>query len=125
MGKTKPVKLTDADRDALGRAIALYREESSAHREQVDGLLKERDWFSVATLAAYGMQCERLGLRPWQTPPCELGDPDAYELMRDDDHRGLRAAARLVKRLRAAGLSRYEPDPLHALEAAEHVDAAE
>jgi hypothetical protein len=34
---------------------------------------------------------------------------------------GRRAAAELLRRMLAAGLSRYEPDPIAALEAAERV----
>jgi hypothetical protein len=125
MGKVKPVKLTNVDREALERAIALYRQRDSASRDQIDDLLRTRSWREVAELAAYGCQCDRLGLRPWQSPPTEVDV--SYEHMTGDDHRGLRAAAQLLRRLLDAGLSRYEPDPLHALDAAEGItiDAAE
>jgi hypothetical protein len=127
MAKTTPTKLTETDFEAMERAIELYRRRDPASREQIDGMLKDRPWREAAELASYGCQCDRLGLRPWQSPPCEVvGDPDDYEYMKDD-HRGLRGAARLLQRLLDAGLSRYEPDPIAALERAEGVtvDAAE
>jgi hypothetical protein len=125
--KKRSARLSEVDREALERALVLYRQRDAACRQQVDDLLKERDWFSVATLAAYGMQCERFKLRPWQSPPTEIDDPDAYEYVKGEDIYGRRAAARLLKRLLDAGLSRYEPDPIAALERAEGfpLDAAE
>ena len=47
------------------------------------------------------MQMQKLGLPPWDAPPC-WGDTTG-------------AAGKLVKRLRAAGVSIYVPDPLAAL----------
>jgi hypothetical protein len=111
---TKPAKLTKLDVEAMERAIEMGRARGKAEREQLDEMLKNRPWHRVGEFAAYGCQCETLGLKPWQTPPCELTDPDAYAS--GDDHRGLRAAARLLERLQDLGLSKYEPDPLHAIE---------
>jgi hypothetical protein len=119
MRKTKPMKLTEVDRDALERAIAMGRQRGAAEREQLDGFLREKPWREVGEFAAYGCQCDTLRLKPWQTPPCEIEDPDLTLARTGDDYRGLRAAARLLERLLKAGLSKYEPDPIGALERVE------
>jgi hypothetical protein len=127
MGKTKPPRLTETDREAMTRAIETGRQRGKAAREQLDDFLRLKPWREVGEFAAYGLQCETLRLKPWQSPPCEIGDPDACEFVRGDDIHGYRTAARLLRRLLEAGLSRYEPDPIAALERAEGVtvDAAE
>ena len=57
--------------------------------------------------AAYRAQRKNLGLKPWQEPPC-VADPD------DPDERD-KAAQALLRRMLAAGISRWEHDPLRAL----------
>jgi hypothetical protein len=66
--------------------------------------LRERPWIDVARFCAFAAQMAALQLRPYQPPPCWGGDPDADGL---------------ADRLRAAGLSRFEPDPAAALAAKE------
>ena len=68
-------------------------------------------WWDEAMGAVYHCQMEALHLRPWQTPPCWMGD----ERPCVDDHRGEGAAWALRCRLIAAGLSQFEPDPVAAL----------
>ncbi len=68
--------------------------------ERIDG----REWLDAALTAVYHYQCETLRLLPWQSPPMHLDDSD-------DDAGG----QKLLRRMLAAGLSRYEPDPLGAL----------
>lgn len=70
--------------------------------------LNGQDCAYIAIRASGICQYYALGLKPWQTPPCRLG-PDAEQ--RPADKRG----RLLLQRLLAAGLSRYEPDPLRAL----------
>jgi hypothetical protein len=69
---------------------------------QLDEQLKDRPWLEVAEFASYCLQCDNLKLLPHQSPPCGFigNDLDAADLLR---------------RMLAAGLSRYEPDPLAAL----------
>jgi hypothetical protein len=107
----------------MTRAIEMGRQRCKADREQLDEFLRERPWREVGEFAAYGCQCATLKLKPWQSPPCEV-DPDWADDT-GDDHHGRIAAARLLRRLLAAGLSRYEPDPVAALERAERIEAAE
>jgi hypothetical protein len=101
-------ELTDVDRDALARALALVRaSKDPGRRVQIEGKLREEGWFEAASFAAYSVQNRVLGLKPWQDPPCfgHLGDDPA--------------AAELQRRLEAAGLSIFEPDPEGALAARE------
>jgi len=113
--KTRP--LSEVDRDALGRALALAKERSRNEPRRDDGLtqiermLKREPWQEVAEFAVYGCQKRSLGLKPWQWPPAWVH--------LDDTHPEHTAAVALLKRLLDAGLSKYEPDPLAALAAIE------
>ena len=99
------------------RAIKLANERQHKHdilregRSQIDRQLDSRPWEEVGAFAAYSCQMKSLRLKSWELPPCEVRvdntDPEcAY-------------AAKLLRRLLAAGLSRYEPDPVSALQAVE------
>ena len=85
---------------------------------QIADKLASEPWEDVGEFASYSAQCRALRLRPWQFPPCWIDDIPAA-LNDPEPHRGLRTAGELLQRMLAAGLSRYEPDPLKALEAAE------
>jgi hypothetical protein len=118
--KTRPSRLTDTDRQALERAIEIRRQESAAERQWLDELLKERTWRDVAESCVYGCQCKALQLKPWEAPPITVRhDPDEVLQWKDHPRPSYLRAAQLLKRLLAAGLSRYEPDPLRALERVE------
>jgi len=101
-------ELSETDRDALSRALAMEREHDPAG---VDDDLKHRAWEDVARSAAYAVQIRTLRLKPWQAVPCEAGDaatdPPCY------GHSLGEVALR--RRMLAAGLSQFEPDPLTAL----------
>jgi hypothetical protein len=111
----EPMTKVQVDREALKRALKLARAESPARARQIDAMLAERPWLDVAQFAAYSCQSAALHLKPWQSPPVWMtgvkpaGDPQQH---------GLYAAWDLRRRLIAAGLSAYEPDPIAALEAA-------
>ena len=94
--------LDDVDREALERALKLA--EADGRAEQLASMLQDRPWFEVASFAAYSCQNKKLNLKPWQSPPCSLSatqpEPEAEQMAR---------------RLLAAGLSQYEPDPITAL----------
>jgi hypothetical protein len=110
-------KLTPTDKAALELAIDLARKGDRASQQQIDAMLKERPWQDVAEFAAYGCQCDALRLKPWQPPPCwaEIDDQDNEA----GPISGHRAAAELLRRMQALGISRWHPDPLAAIEAAE------
>jgi hypothetical protein len=107
------------DRDAFKRAIesCRNRKDDPGRREQIDSKLAEEPWDEVGRFAAYSCQSRNLNLKPWQIPPCWIRDVEAVLAAGDDDMHGRRAAAKLLKRMLDAGLSRYEPDPLAALDA--------
>jgi hypothetical protein len=124
---TAKTKLSQADREALQRAIDIARAESEQERAHIDRVLAADGWQRAGETAAYHLQDAALHLAPWQTPPCWIHDDD------DDmrlalaeplpDHHGYRKAAQLVLKLTALGLSRFEPDPLGALARGEEAEA--
>jgi hypothetical protein len=82
-------------------------------REQLEQMTERDGWEEAAKFAAYHQQNKNLQLWPWEDPPCfsrASDKPDAKRFGHDDV-----TAIALAKWLRAAGLSRYEPDPLAVL----------
>jgi hypothetical protein len=111
--------LSPLDRDALTRAIEIVRSRGApAARQQIENFLQEQPWPEVAKFAAYGCQRRALRLKLWQPVPYYINDIEATLEAGDDGIRGQYQAARLLQRMLDAGLSRYEPDPVAALEAA-------
>jgi hypothetical protein len=103
--KTPAPGLSAVDRDALERAVELMKADDDAQRrDQIAQKLHAEDWFTAAHFAAYYRQREVLDLKPWESPPC-YGDSAP-------GHDGHADAAKLLKKLLDAGLSKYEPDPL-------------
>jgi hypothetical protein len=95
------------DKIALDEALALARNESQERAEQIDGKLAQGEkWAEVAGFCAYLCQMRALRLEPWQWPPSDvdLDDPDE-EI----------EANTLLREMLAAGVSRFEPDPLRAI----------
>jgi len=115
-------RLTAVDREALKRAFtAVYREDP----EHLDFLVRQRGWQWAAESACYRLQTRALKLKPWQPPPSWVRDVEGSLAMGDDGIGGWYKATLLTQRLLAAGLSRFEPDPIGALERVEdaHVSA--
>src|SRR5690348_14246500 len=107
--------LSKADLNAMARAIDQVRQRGGEHKRQIEQKLREDPWEQVGSFASYSCQDRALKLRPWMTPPCWLRTDDDVEAALatpPPDLKGERAAAKLVHRLLAAGLSRYEPSPL-------------
>ena len=108
MVTTTTPKLSKVDREALTRAIELAKESGEyGRREQILHMLEYSGWQETGRFAAYGQQMRALGLKPWEWPPCWIRAGD-----RNPEHA---AAAALLKRLRDAGLSQFEPNPVAAL----------
>jgi hypothetical protein len=103
------------DRDAYALALAFVQAEEHGgdrRRRQFEKLRAQgRSWQSVAKLASYIEQCRNLELRQHETAPCWVIDPDAAD-GKDRD------AAKLVRRMRVAGVSQYHPNPMAAIQAA-------
>jgi hypothetical protein len=95
-----------SDERALAEAMRIARLEPG-RAWQLDQKLKDEPWRDVAEFAASCVQSRALHLKPWETAPCDILD-------HDPDSPG----KRLLKRMLKAGVSRYAPDPLAALEAA-------
>jgi hypothetical protein len=110
--------LSPVDRAALELAIEhdLTRSDA-ATRQQIKAKLREESWLDVAMFCAYGRQCTALRLSPWQPAPCQV------EIDYDDGNggpiMGRRAAAELLRKMLSLGISRWHPDPLTAIDAAE------
>ena len=103
--------LSRIDRGALTRAMETAKADRA---DQLAAMLKDRPWEVVAVFAPCCCQYEALSLKPWQSPPMYAGDErpsDASPLS------GRLAAWQLRRRLLAAGLSVFEPDPVRALDA--------
>jgi hypothetical protein len=113
-------KLSDIDREALERAIELRRDSGEpGRREQIDELLQEEGWFSTADFCATGCQRKNLRIKMWQPAPCEIpiDEIDAIISKGDDGNgkSGYLAAAKLLRKMLRAGLSRFEPEPVKRL----------
>src|SRR6516165_8789837 len=108
--------LDDVDREALERALEIAMKKDPGSRQQIESMLAIDPWFEVAQFASYSCQCDALHLKPWQSPPCWIDDVEGTLAAGDDDVGGDFAAAKLLKRMLALGISEYEPNPLGALE---------
>jgi hypothetical protein len=64
--------------------------------------LRNEPWADVGRFAVFSRQITSLGLQPWESTVVYANTPEAHALLR---------------RLKAAGLSRHEPDPVAACEA--------
>jgi len=95
------------DLEALQLAMQQAREPPDGRGEQIDNMLKKREWFYVARFASAHCQCRALRLRPWELPPVWVGVGDDPE------------AEKLWKRMKDLGVSKYDPDPVRACEQAE------
>jgi hypothetical protein len=107
--------------DALTRAVAEQRARGGERQRQIEAMLASKTWFETAKFAAYSLQILHLQIKPWEVVPCDTA-PDAVDVP-GAEMRHIGSAARIVRRLLAAGLSRYEGDPLAALERAKSATA--
>jgi hypothetical protein len=112
-------KLSEVDQEACERAIAIMRNSSAERREQLDRLLAEDGFDAAADLAVYHCQRELIRPRLWQPTPADI-DPAEIEAIiarGDDGKAGRFVAAKLLRKMLRAGLSRFEPQPIEALAA--------
>jgi hypothetical protein len=114
------MKLHPVDRSALERAIEIAKAESPGRARQIASKLKHESWRSVAEFAASCCQDRALQTRPWELAPISVDEDDP--IPDGDDHRRTGRAIKLLRRLLAAGLSRYEPSPLTALAKMEAIE---
>ena len=102
--------LDDRDRAALELALKCYRAQSAAHAQEIDEKLAKRSRVDVAMFAAYSCQLASLRLKPWEQPPCHVSPDDS-----GDDA----TAAKLLRKMLRHGVSKYHPDPVAAIAAAQ------
>src|SRR5262245_65436823 len=97
------------DKAALELALKTVLENRAdpGRANQVREMLREDGWEYAAKFCSSLLQRQRLQLRPWDLrPPCRSEANDGSE------------AGQLLAQMLAAGMSRYDPDPLSALEGA-------
>ncbi len=105
-----PDGIDPVDLKALRLAVEKVRSSRDKRdREQIEEMIAEREWRDVAEFAAFSCQMNSLHLKPWQTPPCHVEDENEPCV-------GEEEAAKLLRRMLKAGVSRWHPDPLRALE---------
>jgi hypothetical protein len=109
--ETLTTNIDDNDRAALQLCIDQALAEPDKDRvEQVQWMLVKREWEEVARFCSYRRQFDALNLLPWQNTPSEVDDPD--EDMATPQHQ-------MARRMLALGISRYHPDPVGAIQAAQ------
>jgi hypothetical protein len=109
--------IAEVDRLALDRAIQLTLAEDDQGRvEQVQSMLKERSWGEVAEFCAYHQQSRSLNINPWESTPSSI-DPNQIDeiIARGPEMNRKFGAARLLKKMLAAGVSSYDPTPLESI----------
>jgi hypothetical protein len=105
------------DDAALELALAkITGNPSHDHYQQIMDKLRSEPREAVARFAVYCQQMDNLGLKPWEMPPCGIDDADAIIAL-GEGHADFKAA-QLAKRMEKHGVSKYDPDPLAAVEAA-------
>jgi hypothetical protein len=106
-----PMDLTKADIEAMQRALEIGRGESEAYAAHLDRIATQRGWPEAAASAVHHLQIKNLVLKPWQCPPCDCHSDEI-----GPGYGRSRGEVLLRRRMLAAGLSLYEPDPIAALE---------
>jgi len=117
---TRQVKrLSPVDREALERALKIARGDPE-ERAVIDRVMERDGWFAAAVQAVYHCQRPLIAPRLWQPMPHDVEPAEIETILArgDDGVNGEFAAAKLLKKMLSAGLSRYEPDPIRALAAA-------
>ena len=117
--------LDPVDAEAFTRAIELHRGMSQENAEQVDHWLKRDGWLQAARYCV--ANCQKSLIRPklWLELPMYIEPSDIEGIIaRGPDRGGEYAAARMLRRMLKAGLSRYEPQPIEALAAAKRAKIA-
>ena len=99
----------EVDTEALERSLALTLREPD-RRAQIESMLEDRERAEVCHFTASHCQTKALKLKLWEIAPCALLPSD------DPGDHGVAAARELRDRLLDAALSRFEPDPMGALE---------
>lgn len=76
--------LSDADIDAMKRALIACRAESKGRDRQIFDMLSERPWARVGRFAAYSCQVTSLRLQPFELAPVNIRNIEAALQAPDD-----------------------------------------
>jgi hypothetical protein len=106
------------DLAAMKRAITLERARGARERQAIDDRLREQSWHEVGQFASWCCQDRAMRLRPYDCPPCRIKSTDPNDSSDDWGWRPSEIA--LLRKLLDAGISRYHPDPIGALEEAKN-----
>ena len=110
----------ERDRKVMRLAIEQLLPMEPDWRDQIASMLQTQPWEQVGAFTAGVCQVRSLQLKPWECPPC-----DTANVKEPFDVYGSRASeVELLRRMLAAGVSRFDPDPIAALAAAEAQPAA-
>jgi hypothetical protein len=101
-------EVDEKDREAMMLALRQCCEESAKREQQIKAMAAARRWQRVGAFASFVRQCNAVDLRPHEEAPCHVNDP-AHPA------KGEEAAARLLRRMLRAGVSKWHPDPLAAI----------
>jgi hypothetical protein len=100
------------DLEAMRRAIATLRGDAELGAT-VEALLQDQGEQAAGIFAVGLLQVKNLKLKAWECPPCDSSETAS-------NHYGARPnEVALLRKLLTLGLSRYEPDPLRAIERVE------
>ena len=102
------------DRAALQAAIEELLRLAPTWNETVAAMLQAQPWEQVAAWAAGVCQVRNLHLRGWECPPC-----DTNSEVVSVNYGSRPSEVALLRRMLAAGVSRFDPSPLEALAAIE------
>jgi hypothetical protein len=100
------------DLAAMRLAIETLRKDPELG-DQIGAMLRTQSEQEVGAFAAGLCQVRSLRLKPWECPPCDTGGGVNVAL-----YYGSRPGEiELLRRMLAAGVSRFNPDPMQALAA--------
>jgi hypothetical protein len=110
----------DIDKDAFKRAIEMVLQLEPSSSGTITKMLEEKPFTEVGEWASGVCQARTLRLRPWQAAPSSTSNVEHPR-----DVYGIRPAeVGLLRRMLGLGLSRFEPNPLKAIERVERERAA-
>lgn len=112
--------IDDADRAALDLSIKLVLDGPVIDASVVRAYLKEGDWWEAASQASYNRQMDHLELDPWESPPCWIDEDEIDDIIARGpgiDCKNYNGAL-LLRKMIAAGIAKYHPQPITALASA-------
>jgi hypothetical protein len=117
-GKGGTIKLTEneilaaevdeKDREVMMLALRQCCDSDDKRARQIETMAASRPWQRVGAFGSFVCQCHALDLGPHEEAPCHVNDPA-------DPGPGEQEAARLLRRMLQAGVSKWHPNPMAAI----------